>query len=125
MAIKKATVKSLDPTKYKTLTGEEAPEPWDTYYRKALAALKIVCPNIDENDEDVMLAIAMQIQYTIEYQDMFVTSTSLTVGKFSTSNGLNTGTVSPYNMEAITLLISTGKCSLWLNNCKRCGCDDL
>lgn len=116
---------ALSPTKYKELIGEEAPKPWDLYYRKAVAALKLICPNIDENDEDVILAIAMQIQYTVEYQDMFVTSTSLTVGKFSTSNGLNTGTVSPHNMEAINLLISTGKCSLWINTCRRCDCDDL
>lgn len=125
MATKEDVKEVLDPAKYKTLTGDTAPEPWELYYRKAVAALKIVCPHIDEGDEDVMLAIAMQIQYTVEYQDMFVTSTSLTVGKFSTSNGLNTGTVSPYNTDAINLLISTGKCSLWINRCRKCDCDEL
>lgn len=112
----------LDAEKYKDLIEEEAPTPWKIYYIKALASLKMVCPNIDEDDEDVELALAMQIQYTFEYQDDFVTTKSLSVGKFSTSASGTDGKVSPYNMDAINLLISLGKCSLWINNCRGCGC---
>lgn len=110
---------TLTAEEYVELMGGVAPEPFAKWYLRAISALKLICSELDEENEIVKQAIAFQIDHMYMFDDSMVAVGSFSIGKFSDSGASEK--VSQYSQDALNLLISNKICSLWIGGAE-CGC---